>query len=183
MTSPRTETPSDVAVGLAWLLAQDPARPPAQAYRAGTEAALAAQNLDSFVDTDRAVACPPALGTGPGLRDTSIIFPGQKIRPAGSTSAIREELPPTRPTASPRQSSVRRSSSPCRSSTAAVYRTTCGRSGPLGRPQGRCNGRPRFLLRAQAPPQPPGHPPGVTNPTRPTASPACSTERDGPSTA
>jgi hypothetical protein len=43
------ETPSDVAVGLAWLLAQDPVRPLLQAYGDGPERALNDQNMSPYI--------------------------------------------------------------------------------------------------------------------------------------
>jgi hypothetical protein len=91
------QTPSDVAVGLAWLLAQDPARPPAHAHRAGPEAALAAQKLDSFVSTDeqwrallrwaQALGCVTVASSSSSARRFVLPDP---------TSAIREELPAIR---------------------------------------------------------------------------------------
>jgi hypothetical protein len=92
------QKPSDVAVGLAWLLAQDPARPPAQAHRAGPGAALAAQNLDSFVSTEeqwhallrwaQALGCATVASSSSQARRFVLPDP---------TSAIREELPAIRP--------------------------------------------------------------------------------------
>jgi hypothetical protein len=44
------ETPSDVAVGLAWLLAQDPVRPLRQLHSDGPERALNDQKLTSYIN-------------------------------------------------------------------------------------------------------------------------------------
>jgi hypothetical protein len=92
------QTPSDVAVGLAWLLAQDPARPPALAHRAGPGVALAAQKLDSFVGTEeqwrallrwaQALGCATVASSSSQARRFVLPDP---------TNAIREELPAIRP--------------------------------------------------------------------------------------
>ena len=64
------ETPSDVAVGLAWLLAQDPVRPLPRAYGDGPERALNDQKLTVLHQRAGAMAPVPAMGHGPGLRGT-----------------------------------------------------------------------------------------------------------------
>jgi hypothetical protein len=86
------ETPSDVAVGLAWLLAQDPARPLAHAYRDGPEVALNAQNMRPYIvgpDQWRpfrrwAVALGCAEYSQVGSRRLVLLDP---------TAALAEELP------------------------------------------------------------------------------------------
>jgi hypothetical protein len=88
-----SETPSDVAVGLAWLLAQDPVRPLPQAYRDGPEGALNDQNMRPYItgpDQWRpflrwAVALGCAEYSQIGSRRLILLDP---------TAALAEELPP-----------------------------------------------------------------------------------------
>ena len=87
------QTPSDVAVGLAWLLAQDPVYPLAQAYRDGPEGALNSQNMLPYIagpDQWRpflrwAVALGCAEYSQVGSRRLILLDP---------TAALAEELPP-----------------------------------------------------------------------------------------
>lgn len=100
----QNETPSDVAVGLAWLLAQDPARPPTNSYsgdpddpKRGPEGALYEQNLSSFITTPDqwrglirwalALGCATQLSARGSRR---YVLPDP-------TAAITEELPAIRP--------------------------------------------------------------------------------------
>jgi hypothetical protein len=87
------ETPSDVAVGLAWLLALDPVRPLSWAYSDGPERALNDQNMRSYIagpDQWRpflrwAVALGCAEFSQVGNRRLILLDP---------TAAVAEELPP-----------------------------------------------------------------------------------------
>lgn len=93
----QNETPSDVAVGLAWLLAQNPARPPAFSYSDGPERALFDRNLRSFIATPEqwrglrgwafALGCATQLSAS-GNRKYVLPDP---------TAAIAEELPAIQP--------------------------------------------------------------------------------------
>lgn len=91
------KTPSDVAVGLAWLLAQDPARPPALAYRAGPGRALGAQRLDSFVSTEEQWRALLRWAQALGCATVASSSQASRFVLPDPTSAIREELPTIRP--------------------------------------------------------------------------------------
>ena len=69
------ETPSDVAVGLAWLLACDPVSPLSQTYSEGPEGALNEPEAEFLYRQWRSVAPVLPVGSGPGLRG---IFPDRK---------------------------------------------------------------------------------------------------------
>jgi hypothetical protein len=89
-------TPSDVAVGLAWLLAQDPARPLPYTYGSGPERLLNDQKLDSYITGPTqwrvfvrwAVSLGCAEFTQGGNR--RLVLPDP-------TAALTEELPPIPP--------------------------------------------------------------------------------------
>jgi hypothetical protein len=89
----QNETPSDVAVGLAWLMAQDPARPPAASYSEGPEKALIDQNLKDFIGTPEQwrgfTRWALALGCATQLSASG----GRKYLLPDPTPAIAEELP------------------------------------------------------------------------------------------
>ena len=93
----QNETPSDVAVGLAWLLAQDPARPPAASYSDGPERAFVDQNLKSFITTPEQwrgfIRWALALGCATQLSASG----GRKYVLPDPTAAITEELPAIQP--------------------------------------------------------------------------------------
>jgi hypothetical protein len=91
------ETPSDVAVGLAWLLAQDPARPLAQAYRAGAEKALRDQKLDSFIGTEEQWRAFLRWAQALGCATLASSSQGRRLVLPDPTGAIREELPAVGP--------------------------------------------------------------------------------------
>jgi hypothetical protein len=87
------ETPSDVAVGLAWLLAQDPVRPLPWAYGDGPERSLNDQNMRPYIVGPTqwrqflrwAVALGCAEYSQAGSRRLILLDP---------TAALAEELPP-----------------------------------------------------------------------------------------
>jgi hypothetical protein len=90
-------TPSDVAVGLSWLLAQDPARPLAQAHRGGAEAALVDQKLESFVGTEEQWRALLRWAQSLGCATLASSSQGRRVVLPDPTSAIREELPAAGP--------------------------------------------------------------------------------------
>jgi hypothetical protein len=86
------ETPSDVAVGLAWLLAQDPVRPLPQNYSAGPERALTTQELDSYIATSEQWRALHRWATALGCAEYSQAG-GRRLILPDPTAALGEELP------------------------------------------------------------------------------------------
>jgi len=87
------EVPSDVAVGLAWLLAQDPVRPLSRAYGDGPERALKDQKLDSYISGPDQWRPFIRWAVGLGFAELSQVGSRRLILP-DPTVALAEELPP-----------------------------------------------------------------------------------------
>jgi hypothetical protein len=94
------ETPSDVAVGLAWLLAHDPVRPLPQAFGDGPERALNDQKLDSYIASPEQWRAFYRWAVALGCAEYSQIGNRRLILP-DPTAALAEELPPIPPAGMP----------------------------------------------------------------------------------
>jgi hypothetical protein len=84
--------PSDVAVGLAWLLAQDIVRPLPRAYSDGPERALHDQKLASYITTEEQWRPFLRWAVALGCAEFSQIGNRQIVLP-DPTAALAEELP------------------------------------------------------------------------------------------
>lgn len=93
-------TPSDVAVGLAWLLAQDPVRPLARNYGAGPERALNLQQLDSYIKGTSQWRPFLRWAVALGCAELSQAG-GQRLVLPDPTAALAEELPSISPAGLP----------------------------------------------------------------------------------
>ena len=87
------ETPSDVAVGLAWLLAHDPVSPLPQIYSEGPERALNDQKLNSYIANGEQWRPFYRWAVALGCAELSQIGNRRLILP-DPTAALAEELPP-----------------------------------------------------------------------------------------
>jgi hypothetical protein len=87
------ETPSDVAVGLAWLLAQDPVRPLARTYGDGPERALNDQNMRPYITGPDQWRPFLRWAVALGCAAFSQIG-GRRLVLPDPTGAVSEELPP-----------------------------------------------------------------------------------------
>jgi hypothetical protein len=94
------ETPSDVAVGLAWLLAQDPVLPLPRAYGEGPERALNNQKLASYIATQEQWRSFLRWAVALGCAEFSQVGRRQIVLP-DPTAALAEELPPIPSTGMP----------------------------------------------------------------------------------
>lgn len=94
------EPPSDVAVGLAWLLAQDPVRPLSQNYGDGPERTLREQKLDSYVNGRDQWRAFHRWASALGCAEYSQAGNRRLILP-DPTAALAEELPPIPSTGMP----------------------------------------------------------------------------------
>ncbi|HUZ55201.1 MAG TPA: protein DpdG [Streptosporangiaceae bacterium] len=93
-------TPSDVAVGLAWLLAQDPVRPLLRAYGDGPERALNDQKLDSYITGPAQWRPFLRWAVALGCAEFSQVGNRRLVLP-DPTAALAEELPPIQPAGLP----------------------------------------------------------------------------------
>lgn len=87
------ETPSDVAVGLAWLLAQDPARPVPRAYGDGPERTLNDQNMNPYIAGPTQWRPFLRWAVALGCAEFSQVGSRRLVLP-DPTAAVAEELPP-----------------------------------------------------------------------------------------
>jgi len=86
------ETPSDVAVGLAWLLACDPVSPLSQTYSEGPEGALNSQKLSSYIANGDQWRPFYRWAVALGCAELSQVGNHRLILP-DPTAALAEELP------------------------------------------------------------------------------------------
>jgi hypothetical protein len=86
------EVPSDVAVGLAWLLAQDPVRPLSRAHSDGPERALNDQKLTSYINGPDQWRPFLRWAVALGIAEFSQVRNRRLILP-DPTAAVAEELP------------------------------------------------------------------------------------------
>jgi hypothetical protein len=93
-------TPSDVAVGLAWLLAQDPVRPLPRAYGDGPERALNDQKLGSYITGPTQWRQFLRWAVALGCAEFSQVGTRRLVLP-DPTAALAEELPPIQPAGLP----------------------------------------------------------------------------------
>jgi hypothetical protein len=87
------QTPSDVAVGLAWLLAHDPVNPLPQSYGEGPERALNDQKLNSYIANGDQWRPFYRWTVALGCAELSQVGNRRLILP-DPTAALAEELPP-----------------------------------------------------------------------------------------
>lgn len=87
------ETPSDVAVGLAWLLAQDPVRPLSRAHGEGPEWALNDQNMIPYIAGPDQWRPFLRWAVALGCAELSQVNKRRLVLP-DPTPAVAEELPP-----------------------------------------------------------------------------------------
>jgi hypothetical protein len=86
------ETPSDVAVGLAWLLAQEPIRPLPRAYGDGPERALNDQNMRPYIAGPNQWRPFLRWAVALGCAEFSQVGSRRLVLP-DPTAAVAEELP------------------------------------------------------------------------------------------
>ena len=177
------ETPSDVAVGLAWLLAQDPVRPLPQTYSDGPERALNDQKLRSYIAGPDQWRPFLRWAVALGCAEFSQVGNRRLILP-DPTAALAEELPP-----------IPHAGMSARDFYAAVTKALPvldgGRisdfmrdeAGRVRRSTRRCHGRARLLARAPAAARPGRHRPAPRGRRRSPGQRHAARDRDGPSIA